>query len=166
MTEIDTADIDSVTQKLMTALKDKKIKISTAESCTGGLISKTITDYAGSSSVFERGFVTYCNQAKIEMLGVAKELFQRKGAVSQEVAEEMASGAVKNSHAQIAVSCTGIAGPGGSTPEKPVGLVYIGVSYNGITHATKHNFDGDRGSVRQQTLYQALQIVLKTINDN
>ena len=147
---------DSI-QKLMGLLTLHKFKCVTAESCTGGMIAGAITDYAGSSSIFERGFVTYSNQAKHELLGVPNAHFTTVGAVSAEVAEDMAAGALKNSHGHIAVSCTGIAGPGGATDEKPLGLVYIGVAFGDNVQSHKHIFDGDRDSVRAQTVEASVQ---------
>lgn len=157
------AELDKRITTLFELLKSKKIKLTCAESCTGGLIAKTITDYAGSSSIFERGFVTYCNESKHEMLGVNADLFQTVGAVSAEVASEMASGALKNSHAGIAISCTGIAGPGGATEDKSVGLVYIGVAYNENVDSFEHQFGGDRESVREQTLKAAIDQVINSL---
>ncbi len=139
------------------------MRLVTAESCTGGMIAATMTDRSGSSAVFERGYVTYANEAKIEELDVKSETIESHGAVSEQCAAEMAEGALKNSHADIAVSVTGIAGPNGGTKEKPVGLVYIGIAeHNRKTQVFKHNFDGDRKSIRQQTLEQALTHLIAT----
>ncbi len=135
----------------------------TAESCTGGLIAKVMTDRAGSSAVFERGFVTYSNDAKTELLGVKKETLETFGAVSLETAREMAEGALKNSHADIAVSVTGIAGPHGGTKDKPVGLVFIGVSFQGQTDAFECHFKGSREEIREQTATSALHVILSHI---
>ena len=104
------------------------LRVATAESCTGGLIAAALTDVPGSSAVFDRGFVTYSNEAKAEMLGVAPSAIEREGAVSSEVAGRMAMGAVAHSNADLAVAVTGIAGPGGGTPDKPVGLVYLAIA--------------------------------------
>jgi nicotinamide-nucleotide amidase len=112
---------------VLTRARARGLKLATAESCTGGLISALLTEVAGSSDVFERGFVTYSNQAKEEMLGVQKELIREHGAVSIQVANAMAYGALTHSGADISVAVTGIAGPGGGSPDKPVGLVYIAV---------------------------------------
>ena len=126
--------------------------LATAESCTGGLIAAACTDLAGSSQWFERGFVTYSNEAKTELLGVPAGLIATHGAVSEPVARAMALGAVAHSRAQVAVAVTGIAGPTGGTADKPVGTVWFGWNVNGnITTATRR-FDGDRAAVRQQTL--------------
>lgn len=143
----------SLAKQLVDTLESQDLMIATAESCTGGLISTTITDIAGSSAVFDRGFITYSNSAKIQMLSVAQDIIEQYGAVSTETAKAMAEGALKNSNAQISVSCTGIAGPGGGTEEKPVGLVFIGIAKeNDITRSFEHHFDGDRTIIRQQTV--------------
>ena len=132
--------------------------IATAESCTGGLIAGAITEIAGSSAVFDRGFVTYTNEAKEAMLGVPKALLDSVGAVSAEVAEAMAKGALAASGADVAVAVTGIAGPGGATATKPVGRVYIGVAVrDGTAEAREHTFAGDRHAVRMQTVEGALE---------
>ena len=128
-----------------------------AESCTGGMIAAAMTERAGSSSVFERGFVTYSNDSKMELLGVPAATIDKFGAVSAETAEAMALGALKFSRAHIAVSVTGIAGPSGGTDEKPVGLVYIGWGARNNIQVKEHHFKGDRTAVRQQTAEAALK---------
>jgi len=136
-------------------------KLATAESCTGGAIAAALTDIAGSSDVFERGFVVYSNEAKTELLGVPAALIDRHGAVSDVVAAAMAEGALAHSHADLAVSVTGIAGPGGGTPKKPVGLVYIGcVRRGGAPAVERHVFAGDRAAVRAATVQRALELLL------
>lgn len=145
-------------------LRSKKLKLTTAESCTGGLISAAITEIAGSSDVFDRGFVTYSNEAKIAMLGVSPITLETYGAVSEQTAGEMVKGALKNSLAGVAISVTGIAGPTGSTPEKPVGLVYIGIANKQETKVFKHIFKGNRSEVRQQTVEKAFQHLLDFIS--
>lgn len=155
--------IDNTIEKLFELLKVQNIMMTCAESCTGGLIAKTITDYAGSSAIFERGFVTYSNNAKHEMLGVDNDLFESVGAVSPQVAQQMASGAVNNSQAQIAVSCTGIAGPGGATENKAIGLVYIGIAYQDQSQSFKHQFDGNREQIREQTMQHAIKHLIHTL---
>ena len=133
------------------------LKLATAESCTGGLIAACLTEIAGSSDVVERGFVTYSNEAKSELLGVPPALIADKGAVSAEVAEAMADGALAQSHADAAVSVTGIAGPGGGTAEKPVGLVYLGACRRGgRPRHLRRVFPGDREAVRRAALEEAL----------
>lgn len=134
--------------------------IVTAESCTGGMIAKTITDSPGSSAIFERGFVTYTNQSKTEMLAVPEDILAEHGAVSDPVAKLMAAGALTRSHADIAVSCTGIAGPDGGTETRPVGLVYIGLATkDSPAKSFEHHFKGDRDAVRAQTVEAALSHV-------
>ena len=134
--------------------------LATAESCTGGLIAATLTEIAGSSDVVDRGFVTYSNAAKTEMLGVPAELIAEHGAVSDPVARAMAEGAIRHSAADLAVSVTGIAGPGGATPGKPVGLVFLGIARRGEQAvAERHVFDGDRQSVRLQSVHRALDLL-------
>jgi nicotinamide-nucleotide amidase len=135
-------------------------KIATAESCTGGMVAAALTDIAGSSDVVERGFVTYSNEAKTELIGVPADLIRRVGAVSAEVAQAMAEGALAHSHADMAVSITGIAGPGGGTPTKPVGLVWFGLAKRaGATMIEKRQFAGDRAQVRQQAVATALVLL-------
>ena len=135
-------------------------KVATAESCTGGLIAGALTEIPGSSSVVERGFVTYSNEAKIDLLSVPSELIARVGAVSPEVAEAMSAGAIAHSQADVGISVTGIAGPGGETPGKPVGLVYFGITRRG--GAVRHErrvFPGDRSEVRMATVRYALALL-------
>ncbi|WP_397474794.1 CinA family protein [Pusillimonas sp.] len=148
-------------------LSDRNGMLACAESCTGGLLSAAITDVAGSSQWFERGFVTYSNAAKIEQLRVSVDTLERFGAVSEETAMEMAGGVLDASHAQFAVSTTGIAGPGGAVPGKPVGMVCFGFaqrSGQGITtRAVTRVFDGDRAQVRAQAVLFALHTALDII---
>jgi len=153
--------IQQLTQHLASLLLQKSIKVSTAESCTGGLIAKTFTDLAGSSEWFDRGFVTYSNQSKIDMLGVQLTTLETYGAVSEEVAREMAVGALKFSQSQLAVSVTGIAGPGGGSESKPVGTVCFGFAVNfgaggNNVRVEKQWFDGSRSQVREASLLFAL----------
>lgn len=146
------------------ALRNRGFMLVTAESCTGGLIAKKITDLAGSSSILERGYVTYSNQSKIDLLDVPETILKEHGAVSPETAQNMAKGALKNSQAQIAVSVTGIAGPGGGTDDKPVGLVYIGYAKDGqeaIAH--EFHFHGSRADIREQTSRAALSLILEQL---
>ena len=148
--------------EIVTSLKQSGMRICCAESCTGGMIAAAITDIAGSSAVFSRGFVTYSNQAKINMLGVKPETLTLYGAVSGQTVSEMASGAITASgdEADFAVAVSGIAGPDGGTVEKPVGLVYICVLKKGeVGQVTRYVFDGDRQSVRTQTVENALQTI-------
>ncbi len=136
--------------------------IATAESCTGGLIAACLTDIAGSSSVVDRGFVTYSNEAKNESIGVDMALIEAHGAVSREVAGAMASGALVHSRADAAVAVTGIAGPGGGTKDKPVGLVFVGGARLGQPPLVeRHVFDGDRSAVRHKTVLAAFALLQK-----
>lgn len=134
-----------------------------AESCTGGMISAAITDIPGSSAVFDRGFVTYSNNAKIDLLGVREETLKDFGAVSTQVAEEMARGAYLNALSDIAVSVTGVAGPDGGSAEKPVGFVCFGVATKEKTISLQKNFEGSRQDIRSQSVDFALQLVLENI---
>jgi nicotinamide-nucleotide amidase len=143
----------------------QKQSIATAESCTGGLVAALITAVPGSSHVFDRGFVTYSNEAKNDMLGVPLEVIRRVGAVSAEVAGLMCEGALAVSRADIAVSVTGIAGPGGGTPEKPVGLVYIAAGRRGKPpNVERHIFPGDRAAVREATAERALTLLIENLS--
>lgn len=141
-------------------LRQKQWMLATAESCTGGLIAAACTDLAGSSNWFERGFVTYSNEAKTEMLGVDATLIAAHGAVSEEVARAMAQGALARSRAQVTVSVTGVAGPGGGSVDKPVGTVWFGWSVNGQARTERRHFTGDRAVVRAATVAHALQTLL------
>lgn len=142
-------------------LKARGWMLATAESCTGGWVAAAVTVIAGSSAWFERGFVTYSNEAKIDMLGVPLELIERHGAVSEEVARAMALGALAHSRAHIALSITGVAGPGGGTPDKPVGLVCFGWAVgNAVQVIETKRFSGDREAVRKAAVLHALQGVL------
>lgn len=139
------------------------LTISTAESCTGGLIASKLVDYPGISSVFMEGAVTYSNDSKMRRLGVKKETLELFGAVSEETAKEMAEGIAKTSETNIGLSTTGIAGPGGGTAEKPVGLVYIGLYINGITKVKKCEFTGNREMIRRRTTITALDWVRREL---
>ena len=130
--------------------------LATAESCTGGMIAAACTDLAGSSQWFERGFVSYSNAAKTELLGVPADLIAQHGAVSEAVARAMAQGALVHSHAQASLAVTGVAGPGGGSADKPVGTVWFGWCVAGQTHSEVRHFAGDRAAVRRATLQHAL----------
>ncbi|AHB04350.1 MULTISPECIES: CinA family protein [Pandoraea] len=145
-------------------LRDERLMLVTAESCTGGLVAAAITDISGSSHWFERGFVTYSNQAKTEMIGVPAELIDKHGAVSEPVARAMAEGALLNSRAQISLSITGVAGPGGGTADKPVGMVCFGWSDRVTTVVETKHFKGDRTQVRSQAAQHALRGVLERLD--
>ena len=138
----------------------KSLTLATVESCTGGLLAGCLTSVAGSSSVVERGYVTYSNQAKIEEVGVDPDLIARHGAVSHEVAEAMAAGALRHAPVDLAAGITGVAGPGGGSAEKPVGLVYISAAaQNAVPVVTEHRFKGDRDAVRAASLAVALDLL-------
>lgn len=142
------------------ACRKRGFKIVTAESCTGGLIAATLTAIAGSSDVVDRAFVTYSNEAKREMIGVPWDAILGHGAVSDPVARAMAEGALARSNAALAVSVTGIAGPGGGTAEKPVGLVHFSAARSGFdTIAERHVFPGDRDGIRRVTVLTALTML-------
>jgi len=147
-----------LSQQIGQALRQQGATLTTAESCTGGWIAKAITDVAGSSAWFERGFVTYSNQAKQQMIGVKPETLAAQGAVSEAVVGEMAAGAKREAGADFAVSVSGIAGPDGGSPQKPVGTVWFAFAdKQGNTRAYLQHFDGDRDAVRQQATQFALQ---------
>lgn len=137
--------------------------LATAESCTGGMIAAACTDLSGSSNWFERGFVTYSNEAKDEMLGVAPALVAEHGAVSEVVARAMAFGAVRHSRAQVSVAVTGVAGPTGGSASKPVGTVWFGFQVDGRLTSETRRFDGDRAAVREATVEHALRRLLELI---
>ena len=150
---------------LLTVARQKNLKIVTAESCTGGLIASLLTECAGSSDVFERGYVTYSNAAKEEALGVPHELIAARGAVSADVARAMAQGALSHSKADLAVAVTGIAGPGGGTAEKPVGLVHIAAARGEkIIHRECRFGDIGREGVRLASVEAALEMLQKLLN--
>ena len=137
--------------------------MATAESCTGGMIAARCTDLSGSSQWFERGFVTYSNAAKSELLGVPAELIAQHGAVSEPVARAMAGGAVRHAHAQVSVAVTGIAGPTGGSADKPVGTVWFAWCVNEQLSSERRVFDGDRAAIREATVAHALQGLLKRL---
>lgn len=151
---------------LGTELLKRKYKIAVAESCTGGLIAAAITSISGSSQWFDRGFVTYSNLAKSQMLGINAELISKYGAVSEEVAIAMAVGALKNSDAQVTLAVTGIAGPGGGTIEKPVGSVWTAHNFQGKLSTQFFNFIGDREQIREQATMEVLQRALDLIRSS
>jgi nicotinamide-nucleotide amidase len=151
-------------RSLLALMDTNGMTLATAESCTGGLIAAALTAIAGSSSVVMAGFVTYANDAKQRMVGVRAESLAQYGAVSAEVAREMAEGARERAGVSLALSCTGIAGPGGATPGKPVGLVFIGCARKGAaTQVERHVFPGDRAAVRAATVAAALDLAARRI---
>ncbi len=154
-------ELDARAAALLEGLRRKGLTVATAESCTGGLVAGFLTDIAGSSDVFERGFVTYSNEAKHEAIGVPAETIARHGAVSEPVARAMAEGAIRFSRANIAVAITGVAGPGGGSAEKPVGLVHFAAARRGGTTIHKERRFGDIGrrQVRLESVAQALELL-------
>lgn len=154
-------DLIAPARSLLHTLKQAGLMVTTAESCTGGLIAATLTEVAGSSAVVDRGFVTYSNEAKSEMLGVPMALIDANGAVSEHVARAMAEGALARSRADIAVSVTGIAGPGGGTADKPVGTVHFACARKDEVTRHSHQLfrDKDRASVRAQSVLHALKLI-------
>jgi len=147
-------------ERVLASCRARGLTVATAESCTGGLIAAALTHFAGSSDMFERGVVTYSNEAKTELLGVPSNLIAQHGAVSEAVARAMAEGALRFSRADIAVSVTGIAGPGGGSAEKPVGLVWFGFATRGGDCVAHHKiFPGDRGTVRAVAVRFALELL-------
>ena len=155
----------STVQRLAMLLREKQWLLATAESCTGGMIAAACTDLAGSSEWFERGFVTYSNDAKTEALGVDAALIAQQGAVSEKVARAMAFGAVRHSRAQVSVAVTGIAGPAGGSKDKPVGTVWFAWQIDGRLSSETVRFDGDRASVRRQTADHALSRLVQKIEE-
>jgi nicotinamide-nucleotide amidase len=153
--------IDAAAKRLLALCRERGLKIATAESCTGGLVVAALTEIAGSSDVVDRGFVTYSNAAKQGMLGVSSLTLERSGAVSRETAEEMAQGALAQSDAQLSVAITGIAGPGGATPGKPVGLVHFAAAAQGgrLIHRAKKFGDIGRRKVRVKSVVEALAML-------
>lgn len=159
-------ELYKLADKVIIRARENGLTIATAESCTGGWIGKALTDISGSSSVFMGSLVAYSNDIKENLLGVSQSLLITHGAVSEKVAFEMAKNCAQSFGTDIAVSVTGIAGPGGGSTEKPVGLVYMGISYNGETDAHEFRFENfGRESIRRDTVKEALNLCLKAIND-
>ncbi|MDD4912179.1 MAG: nicotinamide-nucleotide amidohydrolase family protein [Sideroxydans sp.] len=157
--------MDTLAAQVGEVLKAHGMMLVTAESCTGGGVAQAVTDIAGSSAWFERGFVTYANQAKVEMLGVRQSTLDSHGAVSEMTVREMVMGAMAHSHAHIAVAVSGIAGPGGGTVEKPVGTVWFAWALrDGQVLALCHLLAGNRAAVREQSVSIALQGILEVLN--
>jgi nicotinamide-nucleotide amidase len=155
--------VDELARKVGAALKSRGLMLVTAESCTGGWAAMALTAIAGSSDWFERGYVTYSNAAKREALGVAEDTLQRHGAVSEETARAMAAGALTHGRGQVALAITGVAGPTGGSPDKPVGTVCFAWAQGSKISSETRRFDGDRESVRRQSVRHALQGVLELL---
>jgi nicotinamide-nucleotide amidase len=156
------AHLTELAQQLFAALRARGLVAATAESCTGGLVAGAITDIAGSSEIFDRGFVTYSNESKRDMLGVPEALILAHGAVSADVARAMAEGALAHSRADLAVAITGIAGPGGGSAEKPVGLVHFALARRGAAtrHVERRFGPLTRSEIRESAVQQALEMLL------
>ncbi|MDD5247993.1 MAG: nicotinamide-nucleotide amidase [Rhodocyclaceae bacterium] len=158
------AELAALSERLGSALRERSLTLATAESCTGGWVAEIVTQTAGSSAWFDRGFVTYSNAAKIEMLGVRPETLAAHGAVSEETARAMASGVLENAPAALALAITGIAGPAGGSAEKPVGTVCFAWCRRGMApHSERRLFAGDRETVRRQAAIHALTGLLARI---
>ncbi|MER2519628.1 MAG: CinA family protein [Bdellovibrionales bacterium] len=154
------SEVHDLARAIISSYARRRWRIATAESCTGGLVAAALTQIPGASEVFERGFVTYSNEAKTEVLGVMLEILDNFGAVSSQTAEAMARGALAFSLADVAVSVTGIAGPSGAMPGKPVGLVYLGLATRaGVLFHERCEFRGDRDAVRAQAVAEALRLL-------
>ncbi|MEJ2375171.1 MAG: CinA family protein [Pseudolabrys sp.] len=156
-----TDETNEAASAVLDACRARGLKVATAESCTGGLVAAALTEIAGSSEVVDRGFVTYSNEAKQQMLGVASETLRDTGAVSRQTAQEMARGAIAHSDAQVSVAITGIAGPGGGSADKPVGLVHFAAASRSgaLTHREMRYGDIGRSAVREKSVKQALAIL-------
>lgn len=150
-------------ERIIALLKQAGFTATTAESCTGGLLAGRLLNAAGASEVYKEGYITYSNEAKEKLLGVSQKTLADNGAVSEQTALEMVQGAARQAGAQAALATTGIAGPGGGTPEKPVGLVYIGCYVNGVTVVEEHVFAGERAQVRSQAVEAALLLLERTL---
>lgn len=151
-------------EKLVNLLIEKELVITTAESCTGGMLGAYLVNVPGVSDVYHQGFITYANDAKHRELGVKNKTLKKYGAVSKQTAKQMAKGAAKHAGADVAVSVTGIAGPDGGTPEKPVGTVFIGCFYHGAVKVKEFHFEGSRSEIRELTVKNALAFTYRMIS--
>ena len=159
--------IDPLAKQVAAALIQKKLKLAIAESCTGGGLCYYLTNIAGSSDWFERGFITYSNAAKIELLHVKPDTLNQHGAVSEQTAREMAAGTLTNSQADISISITGIAGPAGGSADKPIGTVWMAMSGKNMNTTTQlHVFKGDRQTIREHAIANALEYIIAFLKDN
>lgn len=157
------SEVEIITKELVKMLSESHLTITTAESCTGGMISSTIVNIPGTSSVLNEAYVTYANEAKMKILGVKRDTLDVHGAVSEETAYEMVVGVAKAAQADCAIAVTGIAGPDGGTDDKPVGTVYAGFYYKGNVEVVRYNFDGDRYEVRSKTTRETLKKMIELI---
>lgn len=165
--EVAEADLEVLAKELGEELRRRRLMLAAAESCTGGWAAQAITSVAGSSAWFDRGFVTYTNISKHELLGVPAETLKRYGAVSEQTARAMAEGALRASHADVALAITGIAGPSGGSPEKPVGLVCFAWAGKGReTIARTERFSGDRAAIRRQAVRAALAGIIAFVRES
>ncbi|MCH5203756.1 MAG: CinA family protein [Oscillospiraceae bacterium] len=155
----------ALAKQLVELCAERGLKVSTAESCTGGLVSASITSVSGSSSVIELGICSYSNRIKREVLGVSEKTLEEFSEYSAECAEEMAAGAMRISSSDLAVSTTGVAGPGGGTDKHPVGEVYIGICSNGSCKAKRFLFSGSREQIRARTVFECLKMLVFSVND-
>ena len=150
-------------KEIVSILRDRKMTVTTAESCTGGLIASRIVNVSGASEVFMEGYITYANASKEKILGVKHDTIEQFGVVSEETAKEMAVGARRIANADFALSVTGIAGPSGGTKDKPVGLVYIGCASEKATKVRRYVFDGNRDEIREQAVIHALSLLKESL---
>ena len=155
----------SIEERLVQTLAEMGLTISTAESCTGGMVASAIIDVAGASDVYNEGFITYSNDAKMKYLNVSEEVLEKNGAVSEEVVRQMATGCRVATGSDVAVVTSGVAGPGGGSLEKPVGLVYIACAYKDVVEAKSFKFDGDRTQIRQQATKEAIEMVMNLLEN-
>ena len=160
-------ELETLAEQVGAALQGRGLMLASAESCTGGWVGEAVTAVAGSSQWYERGFITYTNESKQEMLGVSEKTLSEYGAVSEQTVREMVAGALKHSHAQVALAISGIAGPGGAIPTKPVGTVCIAWALrSGAARSQTFHFSGDRNAVRRQAVVAALQGALELIDEH
>ena len=160
-------ELETLAKQVGAALQGRGLMLASAESCTGGWVGAAVTAVAGSSQWFDRGFITYTNESKQEMLGVSEKTLSEYGAVSEQTVREMVAGALKHSHAQVALAISGIAGPGGAIPTKPVGTVCIAWALrSGAARSQTFHFSGDRNAVRRQAVVAALQGALELIDEH
>ncbi len=153
-------------EQIVRELQKRKHTVTTAESCTGGLLAGRILNVSGASEVYNEGHITYSNEAKERLLGVSHQTLETYGAVSRQTAEEMAKGAAKAAHAEVGLSTTGIAGPGGGTPDKPVGLVYVGCAINGKVTVKECRFHGNREENRNAAVEAVLQLLWRELSNS
>ena len=154
-----------IEEKLVQSLAEMGLTVSTAESCTGGMVASTIIDVPGASDVYNEGFITYSNEAKMKYLNVSEEVLDSFGAVSEETVKQMASGCRKATGSDVAIATSGVAGPGGGSVEKPVGLVYIGCAYKDIIEVRAYKFVGNRTEIRTQATNEAINMAMELIEN-